>query len=511
MHSRSMRQFIIIFSSILLLQATNSNGQVSEESELFKSLYKSDSLLFNEGFNNCDLQLVNSIVAKDFEFYHDNNGIQNKAEFLKTFKESLCSSPNRKPIRKLVEGSMAVFPLYKGGKLYGAIQNARHEFFIKEPEKELYKTNIALFTHLWLLEGKAWKLKRSLSYNHQNPKQDYGQKFEANFERALFDSDDDMERLIAQHNIPSIAIGYINEGKLQQVRLYGEKIKDQPVDYNTIYKVASLTKPITAILTLKLVENGLWDLDEPVFNYHIDGEIKDAPELKLLTTRHILSHQSGFPNWRYLTETKKLLFEFEPGTKFQYSGEGYEYLRMALEAKFDKGLAELAHELLFEPLGMSSTYFYWNNKFEEKDFAFEHDEFGEALFKDKYTSANAAANLLTTVQDYGKFMAHIINGAGLSNTLFQEFITPYSNKQAGIDWGLGCQLLFNLDEKGEYAVMHGGGDYGLKTIMIMFPESKKGLLIFSNSENDMVVWRKLIEEYFGKLGEEIVRRNLGEI
>jgi hypothetical protein len=115
------------------------------------------------------------------------------------------------------------------------------------------------------------------------------------------------------------------------------------------------------------------------------------------------------------------------------------------------------------------------------------------------------------VQDYGKFMAHIINGAGLSNTLFQEFITPYSNKQAGIDWGLGCQLLFNLDEKGEYAVMHGGGDYGLKTIMIMFPESKKGLLIFSNSENGMVVWRKLIEEYFGKLGEEIVRRNLGEI
>jgi hypothetical protein len=45
----------------------------------------------------------------------------------------------------------------------------------------------------------------------------------------------------------------------------------------------------------------------------------------------------------------------------------------------------------------------------------------------------------------------------------------------------------------------------------MFPQSKKGLLIFSNSENGMVVWRKIIEEYFGKVGEEIVRRQLEQL
>jgi CubicO group peptidase (beta-lactamase class C family) len=205
------------------------------------------------------------------------------------------------------------------------------------------------------------------------------------------------------------------------------------------------------------------------------------------------------------------LFEFEPGTEFQYSGEGFEYLRKSLEAKFNKGLEELAEELLFTPLNMNNTHFYWDNNLSEENYAVEHDELGKPIPYEKYASANAAANLLTTVQDYGAFMAHIINGAGLSDTLFQRFLSLHSNEKAGIDWGLGCQLLFDLNDNGEFAVMHGGGDYGLKTIMLMFPQSKKGLLIFSNSENGMVVWRKIIEEYFGKVGEEIVRRQLEQL
>jgi CubicO group peptidase (beta-lactamase class C family) len=58
----------------------------------------------------------------------------------------------------------------------------------------------------------------------------------------------------------------------------------------------------------------------------------------------ILSHQTGFPNWRYLNKSNTLSFEFEPGTKYQYSGEGFEYLRKALEAKFKKPLEQLAKE-----------------------------------------------------------------------------------------------------------------------------------------------------------------------
>ncbi|MHC0443631.1 serine hydrolase, partial [Flavobacterium sp. 3-210] len=81
--------------------------------------------------------------------------------------------------------------------------------------------------------------------------------------------------------------------------------------YNTIWNVASLTKPITAIIALKLVSQGKWNLDESLDKYWIDPDIKNNPDHKLLTTRIILSHQTGFPNWRSFNESKKLDFKFK--------------------------------------------------------------------------------------------------------------------------------------------------------------------------------------------------------
>lgn len=56
--------------------------------------------------------------------------------------------------------------------------------------------------------------------------------------------------------------------------------------------------------------------------------------------------------------------------------------------------------------------------------------------------------------------------------------------------------------------MHTGGDYGTKAIVIAFPNTKKGLVLLSNSENGMVLWQKIISEYFQETGDEIIRRNL---
>ena len=123
-----MRHFNIILTIVLLGLTISFKAQSKKELALFNTIYKLDSLLFEEGFNNCNLQLVDRLVNEDFEFYHDNNGIQNKKMFLTTFKESLCSTPNKKPIRKLVDGSMQVYPLYNKGEMYGAIQKATQVF-----------------------------------------------------------------------------------------------------------------------------------------------------------------------------------------------------------------------------------------------------------------------------------------------------------------------------------------------------------------------------------------------
>lgn len=482
-------------------------AQVDEDSQLYRELAAMDSLVFDEGFNRCNLQVLNDVISPDLEFYHDQGGFQDKRAFMHAMRENICSSPERKPIRKLVEGSLAVFPLYDNGELYGAIQQGEHEFYIDEPGKELYITNIARFTSLWMQPDASWQLVRAYSFDHRNPPDSYGARFDANYPEPLFTQDNEILSLLEQHDIPSVGIGYLSHGELQQVRVFGRKGNGNPARFNTVYKVASLTKPVTALVTLTLVDRDLWDLDEPIQRYYVDEEVRGDPFVTTLTTRHILSHQSGFPNWRHLTESGTLAFDFEPGTRFQYSGEGFEYLRKALEAHFGKSLETLASELLFEPLSMDNTSFFWSDRINHDAYAGEHDENGNPITFERHSTVNAAANLLTTVEDYGSFMAHVLNGGGLSDELYREATTTHVTAKPGIGWGLGLQVLDSL-ANGEYALQHTGGDYGVKAIAIMLPKSGRGLLIVSNSENGMIVWRKLLGEYFGSVGEEIVRRNL---
>ena len=156
--------FVLISLSLFLPV----HSQEARDSELFLTLKDNDSLLFDAGFNNCDIKAFEHLIAEDLEFYHDQGGLTtNKEDFLTNVRNNICSSPDKKPIRKLDFESLQVFPLYKNGILYGAIQMGRHDFFIQEPGKEMYQTSTALFTHVWLLRDGKWILKRVLSYDHK--------------------------------------------------------------------------------------------------------------------------------------------------------------------------------------------------------------------------------------------------------------------------------------------------------------------------------------------------------
>lgn len=501
-----MKYFTIIITLFLFLTGKNSTAQVSKKSSLFKELKQADSLMFKEGFNKCNYTALKQVLHKDLEFYHDQGGIQNLIQFYNAFSKNICGKSNKKLVRKLLEETLEVYPLKNNGVIYGAIQKGAHNFYIKEPNKELQITGYAKFLNTWILENNEWKAKRILSFDHE-PVTNYGNKFNANYGIKLFENDKNIEELLKKHNIPSISLGIIKNGELQQIRTFGSKKSGQPISNSSIYKVASLTKPITAFVVLKLIDEGKWNLDEPVSKYFIEEDIKQHKYLNKLTTRHILSHQSGFPNWRYLTDSKKLRFQFEPGTKWQYSGEGFEYLRKAIEKKFNRPFEDIAQEKLFNPLGMNNTHFYWTDKIDESLYAVEHDENGEPIEYEKYIVTNASANLLTTVEDYSKFLKYILNGAGLSQKTYNEFLKVQANEKNGIDWSLGMQMLSDLPNN-ETAFMHTGGDYGTKTIALILKNSRQGLVLFSNSENGMVLWQKIISEYFGEIGEEIVRRNL---
>ncbi|WP_386101043.1 DUF3471 domain-containing protein [Winogradskyella maritima] len=112
--------------------------------------------------------MFEDLLTDDLEFYHDKSGVENsKSEFLSSMQNGICNPANTEKIyRYLVPGRSAVFPLYDNGKLYGALQNGTHFFSQKRNITFEESNNSALFSHLWLLENKSWKLKRVLSYNH---------------------------------------------------------------------------------------------------------------------------------------------------------------------------------------------------------------------------------------------------------------------------------------------------------------------------------------------------------
>ncbi|MEQ9580591.1 MAG: serine hydrolase, partial [Arenibacter sp.] len=134
---------IAVLFILALLFFNTGQAQMESSSELYHTVLELDSILFEDGFNNCKLKEMEHLIAPDLEFYHDQSGIStSKEEFFKAIEQNICGSGDKKPIRKLVAESMEVFALYNNGVLYGAIQNGVHEFYIKEAHKELYITGI---------------------------------------------------------------------------------------------------------------------------------------------------------------------------------------------------------------------------------------------------------------------------------------------------------------------------------------------------------------------------------
>ncbi|MFN1215357.1 nuclear transport factor 2 family protein [Chryseobacterium kwangjuense] len=140
-------------------------SQVKTTDELYKTAQKLDSLIFDVGFNKCDLSHYKSIVSDDLEFYHDKGGITSgEKAFTASIKNNICGGPN-KVRRDLVPNSMKVYPLYKNNILYAFVQEGEHEFY-KFSNGKWVKGSRARFTILWILDDKQWKMKRVLSFDH---------------------------------------------------------------------------------------------------------------------------------------------------------------------------------------------------------------------------------------------------------------------------------------------------------------------------------------------------------
>ena len=340
-----------------------------------------------------------------------------------------------------------------------------------------------------------------------------------------------------EYNIPATGVGYIKNGEIQWTEVYGIQSPGVPVSDSTLFSIASMTKPVTAEVILKLVDKGKIALDEPMYPYFVDPDVKDDPRHKLLTPRIVLSHRTGFVNWRGQPgENGKLEFKFTPGEDWMYSGEGMDYLGRFAEKKLGKGFEQLAEENLFEPLDLHDiTYSYRDWIAGRLVHPYRSDGSKEDV--DEYVREKgnwSGGNLIiTSVEDYTKFLNHVISGKDISKPLAQQRDSIHSDsrdylrieeqvgaKDSLVDattkaFGFGLSWVIH-DFGDEKIIEHGGSGWGVIGWAFYNPNTKDGMVILTNKGDGYYIVRNIIKTafpdskfnlYFKKLVDRIERLN----
>lgn len=318
----------------------------------------------------------------------------------------------------------------------------------------------------------------------------------------------DIPTLMKEADIPGMSIAVVRNGRLAWHSTFGVKSTQsaRPVDDNTVFEAASLSKPVFAYAVLKLVEQGKLGLDVPLTTYLPQPYLENDPRLEKITARLVLSHRTGFPNWR--GDGNPLSIHFTPGERFSYSGEGFVYLQRAVEQIEGKPLNDVMNALVFAPLGMTSSSYVWRPDFDERTATgHDSDESPQDLWKPK--EAGAASTLNTTARDYALFVAAIVNGVGLKPATLREMETPQiavnpectictekepTELSRNLFWGLGWGIQKNGNDM---SLWHWGDNGSFKCFVVANPARKSGVMMFTNSENGLAIASAVVRDATG--------------
>ena len=174
----------------------------------------------------------------------------------------------------------------------------------------------------------------------------------------------DLERYIPEYmreqNIPGVAIALIRDGEVVWTEGFGvaNMLTRRPITPETLFEVASNSKVVTAYIALRLVDQGVLSLDEPLNVYLLEPWLPPSQYRDTITLRHVLSHSSGLGHG---TTSRDNLFAPERG--YSYSAVGYQYLQVVIEHVTGQPLEQIAREIVYTPIGMSSSSFVNRSEF----------------------------------------------------------------------------------------------------------------------------------------------------
>ena len=303
--------------------------------------------------------------------------------------------------------------------------------------------------------------------------------------------------------IPGLALAVIGDGRILYTAARGVANLDsgEPLTPESVFEVASLSKPVFAWLVLQQVAAGLIDLDVPLHQYQALPELADDPRHLRITTRMALSHQSGLPNWRWFDPSPDLprgtlYLKSEPG-HFGYSGEGYQWLAQAVAAVRGKDLLtldEVFQANVVASLGLSCASFVRSpcvaaHKVSgHREGRVSDDGWPRSFPDDTPQTFGAAGRLHTTVKDYARFMLALMAGTGLPQELVDQLYAAQTQLPPGdrtreltgaTAWGLGLAI-----EPTPYGTRyeHGGNNGDFQSGMMFYRDLGIGYVFFTNSD-----------------------------
>lgn len=314
---------------------------------------------------------------------------------------------------------------------------------------------------------------------------------------------------------PGCALAVIKDGSIVYKRGYGTADLDHdiPITPATVFHVASVSKQFTAFAILLLAQQGKLSIDDPVRKYIT--ELRDFG--KPITLRHLIHHTSGLRDqwsllimagWRLSEDvvrdedimdlvSKMNGLNFTPGDQHLYSNTGYTLLAQIVKRVSGKSLREFAAANIFQPLGMTRTFFRDDHRVIVKNQAYAYTTAPGGVFKLSVPTYDTvgASSLLTTVEDLARwdqnFYDYRIGGKAIID---QMQTTGVLNRGEPINYAMGLSI---GKHKGLKIVEHSGGDAGYRSHLMRFPDQRFSVACLCNAgnANPTLLARRVAEVY----------------
>lgn len=306
-----------------------------------------------------------------------------------------------------------------------------------------------------------------------------------------------METYMQYYQIPGVSLALIKDGTLVYYNTYGVRntFTREPVDSNTLFEAASVTKPVFAFAVQRLAERGVINLDTPLYHYLPYPDIAYDERYKLITAKHVLTHRTGFPNWRWMNPDNKLDLKFIPGTSYGYSGEGFEYLKMVVEKVTGKKVEQVLQEEVIQPIGLWHTFFSRNDSLRSMVANGHYNMLPN--YDDLPESPGMAWSMHTEAKIFTRFMLYLLEQRGLNPKTYETMFSKQSEynydpgeEKPKIPTYMGMSLEIRETPFGK-SFGHGGNNGDFKCTFRVYKDLKMGYVLFTNSNTSDVLLQNI--------------------